>query len=123
MRQITEVQRNNPNDHYGTKHHKYTINIPLELMKQAQIKSKVAGFNEVAPYFRAILSREILEGSLILSDILGQKEFKHQEYLVKQRQDSKEGKFVRIPSKFLLDKIRKIVHTFNRSKDQQFFEF
>lgn len=123
MRPIADTLRNDPNDHYGTRHHKYTINIPLELMKQAQIKSRAAGFNEVAPYFRAILSREVLDGSLVLSDILGQKEFKRQEYIEKHRREGTQYPFAKVSPVKFLDKIRKIVHTFNRSKDQQFFEF
>lgn len=124
MRPIVDTLRNDPNDHYGTKHHKYTINIPLELMKQAQIKSKAAGFNEVAPYFRAILSREVLYGSLVLSDILGQKEFKRQEYLKKENDEHRrEENFVKLPTKNFLDKVRKIMVNFKRSKEQQCFEF
>lgn len=124
MRPITDAQRNDPNDHYGTKHHKYTINIPIELMKQAQIKSKAAGFIEVAPYIRAILSREVLHGSLVLSDILGQKEFKRQEYLKKENEEQhREIEFVKLPAKNFLDKVRKLMVSFKRSTDQQFFEF
>lgn len=124
MKPIVDTKRNNPNDHYGTRHHKYTINIPLELMKKAQIKSKAAGFNEVAPYFRAILSKEVLHGSLILSDILGEKEFTRQEYLKKDRINQRRGyEFVVLPTKNLLDKVRKLGVYFKRSSDQQFFEF
>lgn len=124
MKTIMDTQRNDPNDHYGTRHHKYTINIPLELMKQAQIKSRAAGFNEVAPYFRAILSREVLHGSLILSDIIGQKEFKRQEYLKKNNEEQRrEDKFIKLSTKNFLDRIRSLGVYFKRSTDQQFFEF
>lgn len=123
MTAIVNTQRNDPNDHYGTKHHKYTINIPLELMKQAQIKSRAAGFNEVAPYFRAILSREVLHGSLVLSDILGEKQVKRRDIELKLRRENKEIERFRISSKNFLDKVRRLGVYFNRNRDQQFFEF
>lgn len=78
---------------------------------------------ELAPYFRAILSKEIQGGSLCLQDILGEKEFKRQEYLEKYRREGTKYPFAKVSSNNFIDKIRKIVHTFNRSKDQQQFEF
>lgn len=123
MKDIIDAKRSDPNDHYGTKHHKYTINIPLELMKQAQIKSRAAGFSEVAPYFRAILSREILYGSLVLSDILGQKEFKRQEYLVKHRREEEAMPSYINSFKEFSCKIKKLMVCFKSNRDQQFFEF
>lgn len=123
MRMLELSDTNGYNDHYGTRHHKYTINLPLEMMRQAQIKSKEAGFNEVAPYFRAILSREIQCGSLVLSDILGQKEVKRMDIELKIRREKEEVKEVKISSKNFLAKVRNIMYAFNRSKDQQRFEF
>lgn len=123
MRMAKIEEKNGYNDHYGTKHHKYTINIPIEMMRQAQIKSKSAGFNEIAPYFRAILSREINSGNLVLQDILGKKENKHQDILEKYRREGREYPFKKVSSKKFLDKIRNIMLHFNRSKEQMFFEF
>lgn len=111
------------NETYSCRHHKYTINLPIELMKEAQVKSKLAGFNEVAPYFRAILSREMTAGNLSIQDILGEKEFKHREYLNKHRREISKYSFVSLPAKNFLDKVRKLGVYFRSSSDQLIFEF
>lgn len=105
MIMVKEVP-NGPNDHYGTTHHKYTFNVPIPLMLAAVARSKEVGFEEFAPYLRAILSKEVYGGDLKLLDILGEKEFKRQEYVLKQRRED-QGKerysFVRIKIKKVLD--------------------
>lgn len=107
---------------YLFRNHKYTINLPVELMRQAKIKSRAAGFNEIAPYFRAILSREIAEGTMTLRDIIGEKEIKRLgwEKIISNKQ-RRYNNFVSLPTKNILDKIRKLSVYF--SKDQQSFEF
>lgn len=124
MIMVKAQETNGCNDHYGTRHHKYTINLPIGLIRQAQVKCKEAGFLELAPYFRAILSKEVSDGKLILSDILGQKEFKRQEYLKKENEEQRrEIEFVKVPIKNFLAKMRNIMYAFNRRRNQQYFEF
>ncbi len=116
-----------PNDHYGTTHHKYTINLPKSFLKQAKIKCEAAGFRELAPYFRAILSREVAEGSLTLRDIIGEREIRRLgwEKIIStpQRREEKKNGFINISSKSFLDKVRKLSVYFKSNTDQQFFEF
>lgn len=112
---------------YAATHHKYTINLPIELMKQAHAKSRAAGFSEVAPYIRAILSRQIPEAKMTLQDIIGEREIKRLgwEKILSdnQRRVIQEYSFIRLSAKNFIDKVRKLSVYFNRSKDQQFFEF
>ena len=91
-------------------HHKYSINIPKEMMLQAKIKSQAAGFNEVAPYFRAILSREVMDGNMTLRDIIGEKEINRLGWekviLNERRRRKSEHRFIKI-------KIKKVFDIFN----------
>lgn len=94
-----------PNNHYGTSHHKYTINLPISLINEAIIKGKAAGFLELAPYIRAIISKEVQNGNMKLMDILGEKEFKRQGYILKHRREKSRYSFVILKAKNFLDKI------------------
>jgi hypothetical protein len=71
------------NETYNCRMHKYTINIPLELFKKLEDKCRNAGFEELAPFVRAIMIKEVDQGVISLKDILGEKQFKRQEYLRK----------------------------------------
>lgn len=108
------------NETYESTHHKYTMNLPLGLIQEARTKGKEAGYAELAPYLRHVILREVRGGNINIQDILGEKEVRRREYLTKQRRDSK---FVKLPTKNFLDKIRSLSVYFKSSKDQQFFEF
>lgn len=111
------------NSHYSTKHHKYTINLPIGLIRDAVAKSKQAGFVELAPYLRAIISKEVTSGTMSIQDILGEKEFQRKEYQIKQRREEDYKTVLKVSSKNFLDKIRKLGVYFRSNSDQQFFEF
>lgn len=97
------------NETYATRHKKYPLNIPIELFEQAKMKSKQAGFIELAPYLRAIISKEVNDGNMRIQDILGEKETKRQEYLVKEKKmqprESPKYFFIRLNAKNFLDKV------------------
>lgn len=68
---------------HSDKVHKYTINIPHDLFQELEIKSKHAGFEEIAPYLRAVIAKEVKTGTLCLQEILGGKEFSRREFVSK----------------------------------------
>lgn len=68
------------NETYADRHRKYTINIPILLFNELELKSKSVGFEELAPYLRAMMSREVRLDNINLADILGTKEIKKQEW-------------------------------------------
>ncbi len=121
MAKLEEI--NGYNDHYGTRNHKFTFNIPNPLLSSLIKKSKQAGYMEVAPYLRHVIANDVQYGSLSIQDILGEKINKRWEYQDRQRRDKLKEGFKEITSKNFLDKIRRLGLYFRRSSDQQFFEF
>lgn len=109
MTKYSDTVGNGYNETYSTQHRKYTINIPNNLFKLAEAKSKEAGYAELAPYIRHVISREVKEGTLSIQDILGQKETKKQEYLriptIEQRREMPKYSFVRLKVTNFIDKV------------------
>lgn len=64
---------------YSDKVHKYSINIPLNLLKDSQIRATKAGFEEYAPYLRALIAKDCNSGIWTLQDVLNIKEYQRRE--------------------------------------------
>jgi hypothetical protein len=53
--------------------HKYTINLPHDLFLELIDKCKSSGFNELAPYLRAIIYKEIRGGNFTIDDLFSKR--------------------------------------------------
>lgn len=101
----------NYNETYATKNKKFTFNIPNDLFELLETKSKSAGYEEVAPYLRHVISHHTKEGAIHFDDILkilGEKENKRREYQVRYTETptiKPKYDFVKIKVSNFIDKV------------------
>lgn len=101
----------NYNETYSTRNKKFTFNIPNDLFEALEVKSKSAGYEEVAPYLRHVISHHTKEGVIHIDDIIkiiGEKENKRREYQVRYTETptiKTNNTFVRINVKNFIDKV------------------
>lgn len=90
------------------------------MFNTAEACAKKAGFEELAPYLRAIISREIKDNTFTLQDIIQKRTIRKMEWddICRREHESRPKK-----SKSFLDKVQKLAYAFNRELKQQFFEF
>lgn len=60
--------------------HKYTINIPVDLLDELKAKCHAAGFRELAPYLRAVIIKEVREGNFRVDDVFSRREIRKHEW-------------------------------------------
>lgn len=112
------IREKSYNETYATKNKKFTFNIPNDLFASLEIKSKSAGYEEVAPYLRHVISHHTKEGAIHFDDILkilGEKENKRREYQVRYAETpTRKTKyhFVKINVKNFLDSVLHGQYTF-----------